>query len=170
MAKRLFHATNWTPTATGDTTNLANGTYMALQGGTSTQLINILEVLIDGQATTSAPTFLQLARDSTVMATPTALAAPNGDGPMHPSTVALSAPPVSAVSAGTSPQRSAATSQGRLELGLNAFGGIMKWNPYTPDMAISILGNTASLGEMSLSSYTGGTVGPISAHIIYEPL
>jgi len=170
MAKRLFHATSWTPTATADTTNLANGTYMALQGGSATQLVNVLEVLIDGQATTSAPTFLQLARDSTVMATPTALAAPNGDGPMHPSTAALAAPAVSAVSAGTNPQRSAATSQGRLELGLNAFGGIMKWNPYTPDMAISVLGNTASLGELSLSAFTGGTVGAVSAHIVYELL
>lgn len=170
MAKRLFHATNWTPTATADATNLANGTYMALQGGTSTQLINLLEVMINGQATTSAPTMLQVARDSTVMATPTALSAPNGDGPMHPSTAALAAAPVSAVSAGTNPQRSNATSQGRLELGLNAFGGIMKWNPYTPDMAFSILGNTASLGEISLSAYTGGSVGNVSAHFIYEPL
>lgn len=170
MAKRNFHATNWTPSATADTTNLANGTFMALQGGTTTQLLNVLEVLINGQATSSAPTILQLAYDSTVMATPTALAAPNGDGPMNPATAALAAPPVSAVSAGTSPKRSAATSQGRLELGLNAFGGIMKWNPYTPDMVMSILGNSTTFGEMSLSAFTGGTVGAISAHIIYEPL
>ena len=169
MAKRLFHATSFTPTATADTTNLANASYMALQGGSSTQLINLLEVLINGQATTSAPTFLQVARDSTVGATPTALAAPNGDGPMHPSSAALAAPPVAFVAAGTAPQRSAAIAQGRLELGLNAFGGIMKWNPYTPDMAFSILGNTASLGELSLSAFTGGTVGAVSAHMIYEP-
>lgn len=170
MAKRLFHATSFTPTATGDATVLANGSYMAVQGGSSTQLINILEILITGQATTSAPTFMQMARDSTVAATTTALAAPNGDGPMHPSTAALAAPPVTFVASTTAPQRSAATAQGRLELGLNAFGGVMKWNPYTPDMAFSILGNTASLGEVSLSAFTGGTVGAVSAHIIYEPL
>ena len=172
MAKRLFHATNWTPTATADATNLVNNTYMALQGGTTTQLINILEVMINGQATTSAPTMLQLARDSTVCASTGlgVLAAPNGDGPMHPSTAALAAPPSPNVAVATPPQRSNATSQGRLELGLNAFGGIMKWNPYTPDMAFSILGNAASLGEVSLSAFTGGTVGNISAHIIYEPL
>jgi hypothetical protein len=170
MAKRNFHATNFTPTATADTTNLANGTYMALQGGSSTQLINLLEVYVTGQGTSSAPTILQVARDSTVMATPTALAAPNGDGPMHPSTAVLGAPPVSAVAATTAPQRSAATTQGRLELGLNAFGGVAKWNPYTPDMAFSILGDTPSLGELSLSAFTGGTVGAISAHMIYEPL
>ena len=172
MAKRLFHATNWTPTATADATNLVNNTYMALLGGSSTQLINILEVMINGQATTSAPTMLQLARDSTVCASTGlgVLAAPNGDGPMHPSTAALAAPPSPNVAVATPPQRSNATSQGRLELGLNAFGGIMKWNPYTPDMAFSILGNTAPLGEVSLSAFTGGTVGNISAHIIYEPL
>ena len=134
MAKRLFHATNWTPTATADATNLVNNTYMALLGGSTTQLINILEVM------------------------------------MHPSTAALAAPPSPNVAVATPPQRSNATSQGRLELGLNAFGGIMKWNPYTPDMAFSILGNTAPLGEVSLSAFTGGTVGNISAHIIYEPL
>lgn len=172
MAKRVFHATSWTPTATADTTNLANNTYMALQGGSSTQLINILEVLINGQATTSAPTFLQLARDSTVAASTGlgVLAAPNSDGPMHPSTAALASAPSPNVAVATPPQRSAVTTNGRLELGLNAFGGIMKWNPYTPDMAFSILGNTASLGEVSLSAFTGGTVGNVSAHIIYEPL
>jgi len=172
MAKRLFHNTSWTPTATADATNLANSTYMALQGGSTTQLINVLEVLINGQATTSAPTFLQFARDSTVCASTGlgVLTAPAGDGPMHPSTAALAAPPSPNTAVATAPQRSNSTAQGRLELGLNAFGGIMKWNPYTPDMAFSILGNTASLGEASLSAYTGGTVGAISAHIIYEPL
>lgn len=172
MAKRIFHNTSWTPTATADATNLANGTFMALQGGSSTQLINLLEVLINGQATTSAPTFLQVARDSTVCASTGlgVLTAPAGDGPMHPSTAALAAAPSPNTAVATSPQRSSATSQGRLELGLNAFGGIMKWNPYTPDMAFSILGNAASLGELSLSAFTGGTVGPISAHMIYEPL
>jgi hypothetical protein len=170
MAKRTFFNTSWTPTATADTATLVNATFMGILGGSATQLINVLEILIDGQATTSAPTFLQWARDSTIVATPTALAAPGGDGPMHPATAALALPPVSFFSATTGPQRSAVTTNAKLELGLNAFGGIMKWNPYTPDMAWGILGNTASLGESSLSAYSGGTVGPISAHIIYEPL
>lgn len=170
MAKRSFHNTNWTPTATADTAGLVNATYMAIKGGSATQLINVLEVLMDGLATTSAPTIMQLARHSTIGATTTALAAPASDGPMHPSTAALAAPPVSFTSCTTGPQRSAVTSDAKLEIGLNAFGGIMKWNPYTPDMAWSILGNTANLGESSISAFTGGTVGPISAHIIYEPL
>ena len=170
MAKRLFHATNWTPTAIGDTSAMANSTYMGLKGGTTTQLINLLEVLINGIATTSAPTLLQVAFSSTIETTPAALVAPNSDGPMHPSTAALAAPPVTFTLSAAGPQRSALTSLGRLELGLNAFGGIMKWNPYTPDMALSILGNAASGGEVTLSAFTGGTVGAVSAHMIYEPL
>lgn len=170
MAKRTFFNTNWTPTATADTATLVNATFMGILGGSATQLINVLEILMDGLGTTSSPTIMQFARDSTIVATPTALAAPGGDGPMHPSTAALAAPPVTFFSATTGPQRSSAATNPKLELGFNAFGGIMKWNPYTPDMAWGILGNVTALGESSLSAYSGGTVGPISAHIIYEPL
>jgi hypothetical protein len=62
----------------------------------------------------------------------------------------------------------AATTDPKLELNLNAFGGIIWWNA-APTQQWSILGNTASLGESSLSAFTGGTVGAISAHILYEP-
>lgn len=168
MAKRNFHNTNWTPTATADASPLASSTYMALAGGSTTQLIDILEVMINGLAGSSSPTLMQLARDSTISNSPTALAAPAGDGPMHPATAALAAPPVSYTAAGTGPQRSNSTAQGRLELGLNAFGGIVRWNA-APTQQMSILGNTQPLGEVSLSAYTGGTVGPISAHLLYEP-
>ncbi len=33
----------------------------------------------------------------------------------------------------------------------------------------STIGNTASLGEVSLSAFTGGTAGLTGAHVIYEP-
>jgi hypothetical protein len=87
---------------------------------------------------------------------------------MHPSTAALAAAAVTFVAAATGGQRSAVTTDARLNLGLNAWGGIIRW---IADMneQFSILGNTAALGESSLSAFTGGTVGAISAHIIYEP-
>lgn len=171
MAKRIFHAVNWTPTATADTTAHANATYMALRGGSTTQLLNVLEIQVAGLApSASAPTILQFARCSTVATTPTALAAPNSDGPMHPSTAALAAPPVSFVAAAAGPQREAATSHPRLNLGFNAFGGIVRWFAGQEGMEWGILGSTASLGESVLSAFTGGTVGAVSAHIIYEPL
>jgi len=168
VAKRTFQATNWTPTATADTSALANGTYMALKGGSVTQLIDVQEIMVSGFAGSTAPAILQFARVSTVETTPTALAAPNSDGPMHPSTAALAAAPVSFTAAATGPQRSAVTTDGRLNLGLNTYGGIAKWNSAF-SAPWSILGNTADLGESVLSAFTGTTPGAISAHIIYEP-
>jgi hypothetical protein len=169
MAKRVFQAVNFTPTATADAAALANATYMAVKGGSSTQLNAIVEISATGlAASASSPTILQFARHSTIATTPTALAAPNSDGPAHPSTAALAAPPVTFVAAGTGPQRSAATTDARLDIGLNAYGGKVRWVA-APTAEFYLLGNTASLGEASLSAFTGGTVGAISAHIMYEP-
>jgi hypothetical protein len=168
MAQRVFHAPNFTPTATADTTALANATYMAIKGGSSTQLIDISEVAGMGLAGASGAMLMQLARASTIETTPTALAAPNSDGPKHPSSAALAAAPVSFVAAATGPQRSATTSDGKLELNFNAFGGIFRWQvPRGEEW--SQLGNTASLGESIYSQFTGGSSNAISAHIVYEP-
>ena len=168
MARRPFSAPNWTPTATADTTNLANGTFMALQGGTGSQNINIQEVFISGLSGSSAPALLQHARDTPVMATPTALASPNTDGPNNPATAALAAPPVSAISAGTSPQRAATTSLVKMNFSLNGFGGLIRWLADKGE-EFGILGNTQPSGEASLSAFTGFTTGPISANLTYEP-
>ena len=169
MAKRVFQVPTFTPTATGDAASaLANGTYMAVKGGSGTQKIDVLEIAVSGQAGSSSPTFLMFARHSTVAITPTGLAAPASDGPADPATAALTAPPVTFTAAATGPQRSASTSDARLMLQINAFGGIFRWVA-APTMQFGILGNTAQLGESSLSAYTGGTVGAIGAHIIYEP-
>lgn len=169
MAKRLFQSGSFTPTATADTTALANATYMALKGGSSTQQNDIQEVMVSGLAGSTAAANLTLARVSTVETTPTALAAPVSDGPMDPSTAALAAPPVSFTAAAAGPQRSATTTDAKLNLGLNTYGGIAKWNSaFTAPF--SLLGNTADLGEAVLSCGAGTTPGAIAAHIIYEPL
>jgi hypothetical protein len=170
MAKRIFQASNFTPTATADApTALASSSYMAIKGGSGTQRNDILDFMISGLApSTSSPTLLQFARHSTIATTPTALAAPNSDGPTDPATAALGAPAVTFVAAATGPQRSAATTDARLNLSFNAQGGLIRYNS-APMQQFVILGNTASFGEASLSAFTGGTVGAISAHIIYEP-
>lgn len=169
MAKRIFQATNLSMGAgTADTTAIASSTYMALRGGSGTQLSDILEVEVAGLSGSSAPCILQLARASTIAITPTALAAPNSDGPAHPSTAALAAPTVSFIAAATGPQRSAVTSDARLNLGLNLFGGIVRWVA-APGAQWSILGNTAPLGESVLSAFTGSIAGAMSGHIVYEP-
>lgn len=168
MAKRSASVDSFTPTATADTTNLADNTYFGLiQGGSATQRINILEVELGGQAGASAPSIMVLGRDSTVGAT---VIAGTGfrDAALDAATAALAAAPVTGRSATTDPQRSSTLGH-LLNLSFNAFGGIIRWLA-APGEEISIVGNTASLGEVSLSAFTGGTPGLMGGHIIYEPL
>ena len=170
MARRIVQYVTITPTATADTTALASGTYPFLvQGGSSTQLIRIWEVSISGQAaSSSSPTFMLLARDSTVGVTPGTFPANVGtDAPLDPATVALSAAPVVNNTFTTAAQRSATLKL--MNCSLNAFGGVYFWRANRVEECPAILGNTASLGEVSLSAYTGGTTGAIGAHMIYEP-
>ena len=168
MARRIVSITTVTPTATADTTSLADTTYaFVLQGGSSTQQIKVHEVSISGQAaSSSSPTFMLLARDSTVAAT--AGSTGTTDASLDPATVALTAAPLSGNAWTTKPQRS--SSLHLLNASLNAFGGVYFWRANKWDECPTILGNTASFGEMSLSAFTGGTPGAIGAHLIYEPL
>lgn len=166
MAKRSFKLSTWTPTAVADATNYTDNGYQGLMGGSSTQMINLLEVYMGGQAGASSPSIMVLSRDSTVQATPTALTTGQSDAAFHPSTAALAAPPVAFTASTTKPQRSATL--GMLNLSFNAFGGIVRWVA-APGEEVTLLGNTASLGELSLSAFTGGTPGLMGSHIIYEP-
>jgi len=170
MAKRIFTSAGLTFTASAAGSVATTSAYMALKGGSSTQLIDILEVLVSGKAAASAVGGFVLKRASTIETTPTTLAAPHSDGPMHPSTAALGAPAVSFVAAATQPTPSNTVSDGTLNLGLNSFGGIIRWNA-APTQQFSQLGNTASLGESVLfnSSTAGGATAAGDAHIVYEP-
>src|SRR6266567_258280 len=114
MAKRVFLAQNWTPGTVADNAALANNTYMALKGGSATQTIDVLEVEISGLAGASNPAPMSLARSITLGVTPTALANPNADGPMHPATAALAATATPYVAAATGPLRSNAVGDAKL--------------------------------------------------------
>lgn len=171
MARRIVAVTTQTPTATADTTNLVDATYpFLLQGGSSTQEVRVHEISISGQAaSSSSPTFMLLSRDSTVASGTNTNGAGQTDAPLDPSTAALAAPAVVGNSnATTKPQRSSTLHL--MNCSLNAFGGVYFWRANKVDECPSVLGNTASLGEMSLSAFTGGTAGAIGAHMIYEPL
>lgn len=165
MAKRSLQITTFTPTATANTTNLVDGTYVGvIQGGSSTQRINIIEVMETGQAGSSSPTLNVLARDTTVAVTSSGSTAV--DNPLDASTAALAAPPVVGNGfSGTKPQRGSAH---LLNLAFNAFGGVVRWLA-APGEEITVITATQPLGEISLSAFTGGTPGLMGAHIIYEP-
>lgn len=169
MANWSFTVGTWTPVAVADATNFTDGGYMALQGGSSTQRVKIKEVYMGGQAAASAPCIMVLGRDSTVGATLTALASPNSAGPLDPNTAALAAPTAGFIASTTKPQRSNSTTVAKMNLSYNAFGGVVRYH-FQDGEEFTLLGNTASLGEISLSAFTGGTPGLTGAHFIYEPL
>lgn len=168
MALRTFAFTTFTPTNTADTSTLANATYMAMKGGSSTQRWAIEELYMGGQASASSINDMVFARHSTIAVTPTALAAPASDLAVDASVSALATIVVTFTAAGTGPQR---LTQGYiLTPSYNAFGGIVRLN-YSNTQARPVgLGNTASLGEMSLSAKNDtGTSGAMAAHVLYEP-
>jgi hypothetical protein len=169
MAKWSFQVPTWTPANTADGTAIANNSYMAIQGGSATQSILVIELMIGGQSTSSNALYMQFARDSTLASAPSAIAAPVSNGPMNTATAPLAAAQTVYVAATTGPQRSNSTSLARLNLSFNAFGGIVRWVA-APGEEWQILGNAATAGESTLSNYAGGANGAaISAHIVYEP-
>lgn len=164
MAKRSVSAQSITCTATADAANLANLGYpFIMQGGSGTQQTNVSELYMGGESTSSTPTTMLFGRDSTVAATASGTST-TSDAPLHPATAALAAPVLTGNAFTTLPQRSATLGH-LLSLSFNSFGGIVRWVAY-PGEEITMLGNTASLGELSLSSKTGA--GILSAHAIYE--
>lgn len=172
MSVYMFAVGTITPGAgTADANALTASTYMALAGGTTTQMSFVEEIYMGGLATSTAPLIMLLGRNSTVVATPTTLATPNSNGPTHPSAGVLTAPAVGAITGGTQPQRSNSVSLGKKNFAFNAYGGMVRVNYANTLDRFGILGSAASLGEMSLSSFTGSTVGAaIGAHLLYETL
>ena len=162
MAKWSAGIPTWTPVAVADTTAMTDAGHQTLQGGSSTQRIDLLEVYMGGQAGSSSPSIMQVGRTSTVGATLTA----GRFAALDPATAALAAPPVCYGTSTTKPQRSA-TLGALLNLSFNAFGGIVRWVA-APGEELKLLGNAASFGELSLNAFTGGTPGLMGSHFIVE--
>lgn len=164
MARWAAVIPSWTPIAVADTVAMTDNGHQTLQGGSATQRGELREVFLGGQAGASSPTLMVLGRTSTVGVTLTAarLAA------LDPATAALGTPPVNYAVSTTKPQRSATLGM-LLNLSFNAFGGIVRWY-CGPDEIISFLGNAASLGELSLNAFTGGTPGLLGSNIVFETL
>lgn len=168
MAKRSFSVTSYTPTATADTTNLADNTTGGFfQGGSASQRTNFIEIYMGGEAGASAPTIMLFGFNSTAGVT---ITLGNGeDAPLDAATAALAAAvDVGLATTGADPQRSATLGH-VLTLSYNAFGGIVRWLA-APGEEVSITGQAANTGSASLSAFTGGTPGAMSSHVIYETL
>lgn len=156
--------TSLTLAAVADTTAFTANQVVYLQGGNSTMRLNISEVYAGGEATAaSAVQILVLARDSTAAAATVSggrNALLDGSG-TAPATTAV----FGTTTSGAQGQRSATLHL--LHLSFNAYGGIVRWVA-RPGEEPSVVGNTASLGEASLSCFTGTTSSGVSGHILYE--
>ena len=168
MAKRIF----LTPSTAYAISafNAAATQWMAVKGGAATQIIDFLEFLISGMAANSAPGEFTVAFSSTLGATVTTLATPGSDGPMNVNATALANPAIPYFAATTGPFPSNSATLPKLNLGLNAFGGIIRWNA-APTQQWWVVGNTAPGGETVLwNNLLGiGATGNLNAHIMYEP-
>lgn len=167
MAKRIASVANVTwALLTRGTIATANN-YLGLQPVTSaTQIVDVLEILISGTATASTVGAFLFVLESTIAATPTALASPNSDGPMQ-----ANATPViqsSYITATTQPTPSSSATAPSLNLGINMFGGIIRWNA-APTQQYTMIGNASPGGGMIMNNTTTGASGTANAHIIYEP-
>ena len=165
MAKRSFANWSWTPTAVANAATMTANGACFLQGAGAAQRFLISEISISGLATVTSPLQMMLARDSTVAVTTITLGTNGSDAPMDPQTTSTAQ--TTGFSATTMPQRNAALQL--LSLGLNAQGGIYRWNaPIGVGAEIVVFGTAINVGEVSLSVNTGGTPGLIESHIIYE--
>lgn len=156
---------------TADTVALTTLQFMAIQGGTATQVSFVDEINLHGQVggTTSTPYIGVLAHDTTVGTTLTALAGPNSFGPDDPGAGVLTAPPVAYVTVGaTFPQRAATVTVAKKVFGFNLLGGTLGRNYANTKGRFGIVGNTQPLGELSLSAYSGTTSGLMGGHIMVE--
>lgn len=166
MARYSGNFTSVTATAIADTTALTDNNYLYnIQGGSSTQRIAISEVMEGGEAAASAVMIHKLARNSTASAS--LVAGTGGKVPVliDGSATAPASAPLGGNSATTDPQRSSTLHL--LNFSFNAFGGIVRWVA-SPGNEIQMVGNTASLGDTSLSGFTGTGAAAVSGHIIFE--
>jgi hypothetical protein len=168
MAKRSFSLSGASITAIADTANLTAGNVMGIQAGSSTTMVNVYEISVSGQASASTLANGLFARHSTAAATLTALASPYSDGPLYSLSSSSAAGTYS--TATTLPQRSAATTNARLNLSLNGFGGIYRWVA-APGEEWSIYGTAANHDSgFSLTTANSGATCALGVHIVYEPV
>jgi len=174
MAKRSFSnaGTAWANVADGAA--LTANQYMHITGGAASQLVNVMEVYIGGQATSSTVSPFLLARESSLgTGGASAVASPFADGGLASNITALVSGSTVIVAHSfvtLQPQRASTVTLGRLNLTLNCFGGIVKWTA-APGEEWQILGTvTTSVDSvLSVSNANSGAAGSAGAHIIYEP-
>jgi hypothetical protein len=172
MARRIANIpTTAAMAAYADGAALVNGTYLhALKGSNTTQQVYVWEISINGQAaSSSSPMFIILSYDSTVGVGAQSYGT-GSDNFLNPNFTTLGTATGSGnVFVTSAPVRSLGGHL--LNCSLNAFGGVYFWRANRLEECPMLYGNTAATnGEVSLSAFTGGTMGAVGSHLIYEAL
>ncbi len=152
----------WTPAATADGAQLSASGYHALRTAAATDMARIVEVGVQGEATSSTVNQMALRRHTTHATTPTNRV----PAPLNPySQVSVFQ---GFITASTNPTVAAlATIQHVINLSFNAFGGLARWVA-APDEEIYLITATANNDEISLASVSG--VGLVSSHYVVEEM
>lgn len=163
MARYTLASQSVTLAAVADAANMTdNGYPFFLQGGSSTMQLRINEVQCGGESTSSATAIMVFGRDSTVAAT-------GISGCTNAADDATTTAPGTLATFGrvstTKPQASSTLGH-LLQHSFNAFGGLVRWQARQGE-ELTIIGNTASLGECSYRGFTGSS-GIVSCHLKYE--
>lgn len=169
MAKRSFSSNAWTTgTGTADNAQTTSAQYMSLDPGSAAQLIQVQEIYIGGLSTSSAVQNMQFRRTGTAgTGGASALASPNSDGPLNTFAAAVTTVPIAAVAYVTNqPIPSNTATQARINLAMNAFGGIVRWVAF-PGEEWWMVGTGANQAA-TLSNNTGSGTGTVSSSILYE--
>ena len=169
MSRYSFSVATITPSAIADATNLTTSTFLALAGGTATQINKIWSVNLQGQATSSNVNIMLLAMDSTLGATVTALSSPNSNGPLNAYANVLTTTPAVGYFGYYTSAAFKQRHKAKKPFTFNAFGGSAYWHAYDYTETYDLYGLAINFGEASFSGFTGTAAsGPVSAEIVYE--
>jgi hypothetical protein len=177
LAKRSFSTFGVTFPATALATAATTSGYMAMVGSSTTQVTDINEILITGTAAAATIGAFALIPISTAQTGgASALVAPQSDGAVQSNaTPVANSTFIAAVT--TQPQASNAITAPKINVGLNTFGGILRWNA-APTQQVTLIGNAifaagppATFGQIILLNMSAGTGASTTSnvHIIYEP-
>lgn len=162
MAQYTAAWSSITAAAVADTTTFTAGQAPGfLRSGAASVLCKINEVYLGGEDSASNPTAFSLARTSTISVG--ALSVGTNATKDVNSTAPGTLPSWGSTAATTFPQRSSTLYL--LAPSFNTFGGISRWQARIGE-EITVMGTTATSGEVVLSAKTG--TGKTSGHIIYE--
>ena len=162
MAKYAIGARGLAVTAAADGTTLVDNNYHALRVVTVNRVARIEEVYIAGEAGASTVVRMVMRRHATNAAPGGGDTVPN---PMNP--ISAAADSRGFISTATTDPALAAAPSDILNLALNIFGGIVRWQA-GPEEFLYIVSTATPNAQVSLSSVSGS--GTITDHMIFEEM